>query len=212
VTANGDAGELVRLRDGSEVLLRPIRPSDKTLLKAGFEQLSPESRYRRFFSPITKLSDKMLVYLTEVDHHDHEALVAVQPKCSAPVGVARYVRLPEDPHVAEVAVTVVDPWQGRGVATELVNRLVERAQEAGIEQFAATCIATNRDVIDLLQRVGASTTEHLDEGLVELTIDLPRPGDEKHPMHDTLRHAAAGDIEFRTGSHDVVKAEDLQDR
>ena len=68
---------VVTLRDGSHVTVRPIRPQDAAPLRAGFERLSEESRYRRFLSPMQQLSGPMLRYLTEVDHHDHEALVAL---------------------------------------------------------------------------------------------------------------------------------------
>ena len=64
-----------RLRDGSRVVIRPIEPDDREALAAAFERLSPESRYRRFFAPVSRLSERDLDYLTCVDHHDHEALV-----------------------------------------------------------------------------------------------------------------------------------------
>src|SRR5437660_3402126 len=66
----------VTLRDGVSIFIRPIDAGDKAALVQGFEKLSPESRYRRFFSPLSRLSERDLAYLTEVDHHDHEALIA----------------------------------------------------------------------------------------------------------------------------------------
>jgi hypothetical protein len=69
----------VRLRDGSRVLIRPIEPDDRAALAEGFERLSAESRYRRFFAPMPRLRERDLDYLTRVDHRDHEALVAVEP-------------------------------------------------------------------------------------------------------------------------------------
>ena len=101
----------MKLRDGSEVAVRPIEPGDKQRILDAFERLSDESRYRRFFSPITRLTDGQLAYLTEIDHESHEALVALDENDHL-VGVARYVRVDEPENAAEVAVTVVDDWQG----------------------------------------------------------------------------------------------------
>ena len=91
---------------------------------------------------MNRLSDADLRYLTEVDHRDHEAIVALRARAADPVGVARYVRI-EAPTEAEVAVAVVDDWQGRGAATALLERLVERARENGIERFVAVVLQEN---------------------------------------------------------------------
>jgi RimJ/RimL family protein N-acetyltransferase len=115
--------ERVALRDGSEVAVRPIRATDKARLRAGFERLSAQSRQRRFLVAMPRLSPRLVRYLTEVDHHDHEALVAVGVDDDEPIGVARYVRSEDDAQAAEVAVAVADHWHGRGVATELLRRL-----------------------------------------------------------------------------------------
>ena len=80
----------------------------------------------RFQASLADLSDKQLSYLTAVDHHDHEALIALDPDTEDAVGVARFVRVSDG--VAECAIAVADDWQGRGVATELLDRLVDRAR------------------------------------------------------------------------------------
>jgi len=69
----------VRIRDGTQVVIRPIEPSDADAMRAGFERLSLESRYERFLSPMDHMSTAMVRYFTDVDHHDHEALVAFDP-------------------------------------------------------------------------------------------------------------------------------------
>ncbi len=99
----------VTLADGSVITLREVRPDDKDAIAAGFAALSPESRYRRFFTAMSRLSGSDLRYLTEVDHADHEAVLGFTAD-GEPVGVARYVRgdIPEE---AEVAVAVVDAWR-----------------------------------------------------------------------------------------------------
>src|SRR5919204_4159967 len=104
----------VPIRDGSQVVLRPVQPDDKQELVEGFEHWSPESRYKRFLGPVNELGERDVKYLTEVDHHDHEAIVAHTLDGEA-LGVARYVRTEGD--TAEAAVSVADEWQGRGVGT-----------------------------------------------------------------------------------------------
>jgi RimJ/RimL family protein N-acetyltransferase len=161
---------------GLELLLRPLRPDDKRRIAQAFERLSPETRYRRFFAPLPRLSEQDLRYLTEVDHHDHEALAAVNPENGAIVGVARYVRS-DDPTEAEVAVVVGDPWQGRGVATALLQRLVARAREEGIDHFVALVMSDNTDALELFRHLapGSSHTRRSASGHTELVMALPDP-------------------------------------
>ncbi len=186
--------ERVTLRDGSEVAIRPIQRRDKKRLLEGFERLSPESRYRRFLVPMPSLSPRLVRYFTEVDHHDHEALVAVGAGNGEPIGVARYVRSEDEPEAAEVAVAVVDDWQGRGVAAELLRRLADRAREEGILRFTATCLADNREVIELLNELGRTSAVSADSGLVEAQIDLPA---DERSLREVLRAAATRHLVFR---------------
>ena len=106
-------GAPVALRDGSHVRVRQAHRSDRELLLRGFERLGPESRYRRFLAPMPQLSEAMVRYLTEVDHHDHEAIVALD-ETGEGIAVVRYVRGTERRDAAEFAVTVIDDWQRRG--------------------------------------------------------------------------------------------------
>jgi GNAT superfamily N-acetyltransferase len=169
--------ERVRLADGPELLIRQVQPHDKQLLADGLERLSSESRYRRFFRPLERFSERDLAYLTEIDHHDHEALAAVDPETAQLVGVARYVRGAER-HLAEVSVVVGDAWQRRGVATLLLEHLVERARAAGITHFAALVMDENTDAIRLFEhRVpGHAKPRRSRSGHLELLIELPEPG------------------------------------
>jgi GNAT superfamily N-acetyltransferase len=120
-----DHEQVVTLRDGTRALVRPIRPDDKQRLVDGLERLSPESRYRRFLRPVTSLSERELRYLTEIDYVNHFAWVAVAADVEDQpgLGVARYVRDPKDPEVAEAAVAVIDDYQGKGVGTVLLRML-----------------------------------------------------------------------------------------
>jgi RimJ/RimL family protein N-acetyltransferase len=178
-----------RLRDGEQILIRPIRPEDREELAAGMERLSPESRYRRFFTPTSGLTASELSYLTEVDHHDHEALVALEPATEHGIGVARFVRSPQDPELAEVAVAVADSWQNRGVATALLARLAERAREEGVRRFSAEILADNRPMLELIEELGDVTARRLDQGSVEVELELPPEG-LGATLRATLRAAA----------------------
>ena len=148
-------GSRAVLRDGSEVLIRPIGTADAPLLADGFARLSARSRQMRFLMAKRELSPAELRYFTEIDHHDHEALGAVDRANGRGVGVARYVRSAEDARSAEIAVTVVDEWQGRGLGTELVAQLAERAREEGIRRFTALVAADNAAMTGLARSVGA---------------------------------------------------------
>ena len=158
------------------IAVRPIEPGDKAALAAAFERLSAESRYRRFLSPHGELSAAELRYLTEVDHHDHEALVALDPATGEGVGVARYVRDRARPESAEVAVAVADRWQGRGVGTLLLHRLVDRAREEGIRRFTALMLADNEPMAHLLEDVGETRVLDAGQGTVQLAVALPESG------------------------------------
>jgi len=190
------APERVRLRDGSEIMIRPIDPSKKESFLAGFAELSPQSRYRRFLSPMPRLDPKSVDYLTVVDHHDHEALIALSQD-EEPVGVARYIRSRGDPTTAEVAVTVVDPWQGRGAGSALLALLAARAREEGITTFRAICLAENRAMLDLLHALGSTSQETAHQGVVEIAVNLPADLEPGNPLHKAMRHAAAGALRFR---------------
>ncbi len=192
--AGGGKPRAVTLRDGARIMIRPVRPSDKRAIASAFDRLSPESRYRRFFAPLTRLSERDLAYLTEVDHHDHEALVAYDARSGEPIGVARFVRWAE-PAEAEVALTVVDHWQGRGVGTALLERLVERAREEGIQRFLALIVGENRRALDLARSLApdGGPPRRSASGHLELVVDLPGPGEGiGRRLRRLLREAARG--------------------
>ena len=170
-------GNRVLLRDGSAVLIREVRSGDAPLLAEGFARLSYESRQLRFLTGKPNLTPAELRYFTEIDHHDHEALGALNPVDGRGLGIARYIRHVEDREGAEVAVTVVDDWQHRGLGTALLSRLADRARQEGIRHFTALVAADNAAVVRLLQdcRVGFRVTQR-ESGTVEYEITLPPRG------------------------------------
>jgi len=165
------AGGRVVLRDGSEVVNPQVRSADPPQQADCFARLSPESRRLRFLRRKDALSAAELRYFTDVDHHDHEALGALDHAAGRGVGVARYVRDAGDPHAAEIAVTVVDDWQGRGLGAELLAQLAGRARAAGIRRFTALVSADNAAMTALLRRLCADPV-HREHGTVEWEITL----------------------------------------
>jgi GNAT superfamily N-acetyltransferase len=183
---------MARLRDGSEVRIRELTPQDAPVLAEAFERLSTESRDLRFLGAKPRLSTHDLEYLTNIDGHAHEALGAVDAATSRGVGVARFVRLDPQAPVAEVAVTVIDGWQRRGLGTLLLERLSERARAEGIERYTALVSGDNRAVVGLLDSIGARVlTANAAAGTVEYEVELPAVG-LGHSLRAALRAAASG--------------------
>jgi len=177
----------IDLADGGRIEIRPIGPGDREALARGLERLGPESRYMRFFGPLDRLSEDQLTYLTDVDHHDHEALVALDRDSGQGVGVARFVRVGED--VAEPAVAVADDWQHRGVGSRLLEELAHRARQEGVREFLAAALADNAAAIALLGHLGH--THIVNHGReLELRIALEDERGALATLRRLLRHAA----------------------
>ena len=133
LTFDADYQEDVQLADGFTVRLRLIRPEDRESLQEGLRRLSPQSQYLRFFSPKPRLTEAELTYLTQLDQWSHFAIGAARLETDGSeregVGVARFIRLPEDERVAEPAIAVVDAAQGKGVGSALMNARFKAAAD-----------------------------------------------------------------------------------
>ncbi len=166
--------EALSLRDGTRVLVRRVRPDDKSLLQSMMAGLSNRSRYQRFAMVVLELPKEQLEYLTEVDNQNHVALVAIDRSAGqeVAVGVARYIRDDEDPEAAEVAVTVADSFQGRGLGTLLLVRLAETARSMGVKRFLAFACFDNLPVLKLVREVGAAI-RFFGSGMVRITGAVP---------------------------------------
>lgn len=170
-----------RLRDGTLVSLRPVGPDDKPLLEEGMARLSPQSRRLRFMAPLESLSRAQLAYLTEIDHRDHVAWGVLHD--DQPVAVARIVRLNDDPDAAELAVTVVDDFQRRGIARLLVTVMAELGRHLGIERFVFEALPENEALLTLLRGFGARY--EMTDGVISGSVDLnsiPAPILEGDPL------------------------------
>jgi RimJ/RimL family protein N-acetyltransferase len=158
------------------VSIRPIGVDDHDRLRDHHERLSPESRYRRFLAAKPQLTSADARYLVEIDGCDHYALVATLPDAAGEpiVGVARFVRLPANREVAEVAIVVNDAYQRQGMGAELVSRLAQEAVARGVRRFRATMLADNLGVHRLFEGLAAGPIEHLRlGGLSEMEFPLP---------------------------------------
>ena len=178
------------------MLVRPISPEDRDALEQAFSRLSEQSRYQRFLTAVNELSESALRYLTEVDHHDHEALIGFDAESGDAVAVARFVRN-ADGVSAEAAVTVIDEWQGRGAGTAITNLLAERAREEGIERFTALLLAGNDQMHDVLASLGPTKQISRDAGTMVVEVEIPPQGIGNH-MAGVLRVAAGGTVELAT--------------
>ena len=163
----------VTLLDGTRVVMRPIRREDKAGIADGFERLSERSRFMRFLGGVTRLTPTLLARLTEVDHVDHEAWVAMARDDDGfrGIGVARYVRLRDEPDTAEPAVTVVDAYQNRGLGSTLLEVISAAARANGVTRFRAFVSVDNYPMLHIMRRVGAHLA--VDEpGIMRADISL----------------------------------------
>ncbi len=164
------------LRDGTPALIWPLLSSDARTLREGFRHMSPESRRSRFLSPLSDLDGPMLKLLVDgVDGVHHIALVLVvfpPDGPEQPVGVARLVQYPGDPASADIAVTVVDQWQGRGVGAALVRALMQRRPPV-IKQLRTVAEADNQASLALLAGAGRVSSSVTRRGVVDVTVELP---------------------------------------
>jgi RimJ/RimL family protein N-acetyltransferase len=173
------AADPLVLADGRRLKIRPIERQDRDGLRRLFMRLTPESRYRRYLSPKPALSERELDHLLDVDHVRHVALAAVDEANGSFVAAARYVQLPDQPHVADVAIEVADDLHRQGIGTALAIRTLDRARANGFTHVTAITLHDNAPARALLRRLHfrpRSSSSHEIEFGLELTPDLATPG------------------------------------
>lgn len=167
--------EQVALRDGTDAFVVPLERTDRDALVAEYETLSPESQRRRFLAPIRHLSEAMLDHLVDdVDGVDHIALVLcveTSPDVYDPVALARMVRYADATDAADLAVTVKDEWQGRGVATVLLEVLMGR-RPAGVDRIVTEVLQDNPASLAMLRRLGPVSLEDEGNGVYGVVVEL----------------------------------------
>ena len=148
------------------VATRPVQDDDLGRFLRLWPRLSPETRYRRFHSPVHRLPIALVERLVHVDHADREAVVALVG--GEVVGVARYDRSPTDPGEAEFAVVVEDDWQGVGLGRQLLDELTALAARRGVHTMTATVQADNDRMVHLIRRLFPRSTFTVDNGVYEV--------------------------------------------
>jgi len=213
---NDQYQEEATLADGTRVLLRCIRPSDKHYLVEGLGHLSEQSRYLRFFTAKPVLSPQELKFLTEVDGERHFALGALdmdcEPSLGTGVGIVRFIRLKDRPEVAEPAIVVVDEVQGRGLGRLLFRRLIAAALERGVTKFRCEVLATNDRASHLIRSLAPQAVLHHGGSETIIEFDLPKQdvadlsGDTTHdgPLYHFFRIAAEGELAIRNTLNTIM--------
>jgi CRP-like cAMP-binding protein len=187
----------VRLRDGTELLLRPVLPGDSVRAASGPVEFSSETLYRRFMTSRTP-SPALMDYLFEVDYVDHFVWVMIDPAEEEDniVADARFVRDEVDPTLAEIAFIVGDDYQGKGVGSFLMKALAVAAGVDGVEKFCARVLSDNLAMRSILDGFGAYW-EREDQGVVTTVIEVPDRRDIRLPrqLTEQIRGVARQTIE-----------------
>ena len=169
-----DLIDVVRLQGARRVLIRPVLPQDEDITSAFFGSLPARARYDRFMAPMPNLPPDLIRRFTHIDYASHLALVAevFAGRRETVVAEARYAR-DADPSVAEFAVAVAEDWQGQGLASLLLSKLLCRAAGAGIRLVVGETLATNERMLHLARKAGFVATPSRDvRGLVLLEKTL----------------------------------------
>jgi GNAT superfamily N-acetyltransferase len=166
--------DVVTLNSGRQVAIRPIAPGDGPALSAAYDQLSDETKYRRFMAVKPHLSGTDLRYLTNIDGARHVALLATElDRPDQILGVARFVRLPEDPETAEFAIVVGDTYQRDGMGSALMGRLADAATSCGVKRLLGTMLADNVAAHKLTRRLAGELAHERHFGPIdELEVEL----------------------------------------
>lgn len=164
-----------RLRDGTDVVIRPCQTIPRGDIEKAYAELSPTSRYHRFLAVVPRLTEAMLHHLIdEIDGVNHVALVMVRLPERGPesvVGIGRIIRYPHDPTCADIAVTIRDEWQGRGAATALLGALVQHRPD-GVTTIATPVARDNPAALAMLRRLGEFRASPAGRNILDVTVSL----------------------------------------
>ena len=164
------------LKNGVPVIIRLLQKDDREGIRIGFQKLSVHSRLCRFLSPLDHLSKRQLDYLTEIDNVNHFAICAHLNDGEFPtgIGIARYIRLKNEPETAEIAITIIDEYQNLGLGTKLLELLIEAAAGNGIKKFTGDVLEENIPMLEIFKKYSCEYKKY--EGkLVTVSLTLSNP-------------------------------------
>lgn len=167
----GDPCRVILTSDSEPLRIRPVHAADKKRTRAGLAGLSREERIHRFFTPIQDLNEAMLRFLTEVDQWNHVAWGAVLDQDAEPaVGVARWIRIPDRPDHAELAVAVAADWRRRGLGRLLLRVMATLAMVREVNVFELKVLSDHLEGLAFFRRLGAVDVRY-EAGVIHLEWD-----------------------------------------
>jgi len=164
----------IQLNDGTDIVIRPIRPEDAEMEQQFVRNLSPEAKYFRFMNALQELSQEMLVRFTQIDYYNEMALIAVKPgdPVEEQIGVVRYTTN-LDQKTCEFALVVSDAWQGYGIGYQLMQKLMEIARDRGLERMEGQVLGNNTRMLTLMKSLNFSIErDPEDSGIKRVVIGL----------------------------------------
>ncbi|MCU0725615.1 MAG: GNAT family N-acetyltransferase [Planctomycetes bacterium] len=175
VTYPAELETTVRMEDGMQVLIRPVKPTDDELMKELFYSFSEKTRYLRFHRVLKAMPHARRQVFSNVDYRDEMAIVAVlvSGEIEEPLGVGRYM-MDEGTKSAEIAVVVRDDWQGRGLGRRLFKRLASIAKDRGIVKFTGDVLAENEAMMSIFRNTGIPMNTKREDGVIHVEVDLTR--------------------------------------
>ena len=171
-----------QLADGTNIMIRPIRPEDAEMEQEFVRNLSRESRYMRFMQSLRELTPDMLVRFTQIDYDREIAFVGIarEDGVDKEVGVCRYSINP-DRQSCEFALVIADSWQGRGLGGLLMETLIDTARGRGLNTIIGEVLAENAGMLRLMSRLGFERHKSdMDDSVVVVTKRLANTSNSKH--------------------------------
>ncbi len=176
--------ENIVIKDGRQILLRPVTPADKPIFADGVRRYSDHSLYRRFLSAKSMFSPAKLSYLTEGNGYDHFAILAIEVVGGREIGagVALFIRYPRQPDTADCAIFVGDPYQRFGLGRALITSLCLAARERDVACLGGEMFSDNDAMFHLVDTLPYASGWNLDGRIAQFVIHLDRPMPE-HEVH-----------------------------